>query len=102
MERCTGLLGVKGNVNLVIYIGLGNGAGWATDYAGSPAILFGLENIAALNWDDQMSLQSLAAHELGHLVHQARLSKEEWLALDESEQAAGHFRLYAEGFAERF
>jgi len=102
MERCTGLFETKDTINMVIYVGLGNGAGWATEYEGSPAILFGLENIAALNWDDKLSLQYLAAHELCHLVHQALYGTEQWLALYESESASRHFRLYAEGFAERY
>lgn len=53
----------------VIYLGLGCGAGWTTEYAGKPAILFGVENIAKEGWQVQEMLEGLMAHELGHLLH---------------------------------
>ena len=53
--------------NIVIYVGLENGAGWVTEFMGRPSILFGLEAIAELKWYDK--LEGLIAHEFGHLVH---------------------------------
>ena len=80
----------------VIYVGLGCGAGWANEYDGKPAILFGLENIAEEGWQGRDTLTGLAAHELGHLVHfewrkQANIANEDdhW------------WQLYTEGFAQR-
>ena len=35
---------------VIIYVGIGIGAGWATKYASKPAILLGLENIAECGW----------------------------------------------------
>ena len=101
-QRCTGVFELKETINMVIYLGLGNGAGWVTDYAGAPAILFGLENIADLNWIDRVSLEYLVAHELCHVVNQTLYGKERWLALYECETEGQYFRLYVEGFAERY
>jgi len=53
----------------VIYVGIGCGAGWATTFQNTPAILFGLENIAECGWEQEDSLAGLIAHELGHVVH---------------------------------
>jgi len=102
LERCTRVFGCLGEINTVIYIGLGNGAGWVTDYAGAPSILFGLENIADLNWADTEALEYLVAHELCHVAHQVIYGKEQWLALDEDELEGAYSRLYIEGFAERY
>lgn len=100
--KCNELFGPVGNINIVIYLGLGNGAGWVTDYEGAPSVLFGLENIADLNWMDTGSLEYLVAHELCHVVHQIMYGKEEWLALYEDAADGRYFRLYLEGFAERY
>jgi len=81
---------------VVIYVGIGLGAGWATTYRGSPAILFGLENIAEEGWTDTPTLRGLIAHELSHLLHGY------W-----RQEAGRRFRsgplrqLYVEGFADR-
>jgi len=95
-ERCLQTVQFKGEVVCVIYVGLGCGAGWADEYDGKPAILFGLENIAEEGWQERDALTGLTAHELGHLVHfewrkQADIANEEnrW------------WQLYTEGFAQR-
>jgi len=93
-DRCQQTTGFDNDLVCVIYVGLGCGAGWATEYDGKPAILFGLENIAEESWQDQATLEGLMAHELGHLVHfewreQAKVPDEE----------AGWWQLYTEGFA---
>lgn len=80
--------------NIVIYIGLENGAGWVTEYAGKPSILFGLEAIAKLKW--QSKAVGLAAHEFGHLVH--------WFKRNESTEKFEDdpiLWLYTEGFAQK-
>ena len=56
-------------LSYVIHVGLGCGAGWATTFAGRPAVLFGLENAAEEGWVDEESLERLVAHEFGHLAH---------------------------------
>lgn len=79
----------------VLYVGIGCGAGWATEFRDTPAILFGLENIAELGWTSEDGLGGLAAHELGHLAH------EMWRRQEKLEDATGPWgRLYEEGFAQ--
>jgi hypothetical protein len=101
-ERGANFFGRVAEVNIVVYIGLGNGAGWVTDYEGVPAILFGLENIADLDWTDVASLQYLVAHEICHVAHQALRGKREWSGLLQGTAEDGSLRLYLEGFAERY
>ena len=95
-KRCQQVTGFDSDLVCVIYVGLGCGAGWATDYDGKPAILFGLENIAEEGWQETETLEGLMAHELGHMVHfgwreQADLPNED----------SPWWQLYTEGFAQR-
>lgn len=57
------------NVDIVLYLGLCNGAGWATTLDGRDAVLLGIEKIAELNWCDIPSMQTLIYHEMGHIWH---------------------------------
>jgi len=86
------------NMVLVIYVGIGCGAGWSTRYEGLPAILLGLENIAESGWHTENKLQGLIAHEIGHLAHMAW--RNEWEVFEEMERDP-LFQLYSEGFAQR-
>ena len=87
--------GVDNDLVCVIYAGLGCGAGWATDYEGKPAILFGLENIAEEGWQEQATLEGLMAHELGHLVHL------EWRKqANRPDEDSPWWQLFTEGFAQ--
>ena len=93
--RCTHLFNFTDKYTVIIYVGVGCGAGWVTTYNGQPAILFGLENIAAEKWQERDTLYGLMAHEFGHLLHfhwrdQAGLNKEE----------GAWWQLYTEGFAQ--
>jgi hypothetical protein len=81
-------------VTAVIYVGIGCGAGWATEFKGKSALLFGLENIAECGWSDSRSLEGLVAHELGHLFHE-RIRESMNLAFDDGPL----WRLYKEGIA---
>jgi hypothetical protein len=85
-------------ISLVIYVGIGCGAGWATRYAGLPAILVGLENVAESGWHTKERLQGLVSHEIGHLAHMAW--RKEWERFEGAEQNP-LFQLYSEGFAQR-
>jgi hypothetical protein len=81
---------------VVVYVGIGLGAGWATTYQGSPALLFGLENIAEEGWSKPEAIEGLIAHELGHLIHF------HWRAQAGRTPGSGPWwQLYEEGFAER-
>jgi hypothetical protein len=86
------------NITLVIYIGIGCGAGWATTYNRQPAILLGLENIAEEKWHTKNKIKALISHEIGHLVHMKW--RNEWTTFEKAEQDP-LFRLYSEGFAQR-
>jgi hypothetical protein len=80
---------------LVIYVGIGLGAGWATRFRGQPAVLLGLENIAEEGWIEADVLRGLLAHELGHLAHA------HWREQAGCETGRGGFwQLYEEGFAQ--
>jgi hypothetical protein len=94
-SRARSLLGLGGDVVFVIYVGIGCGAGWATTFRRSPAILFGLENIAECGWSDAGTIAGLVAHELGHLVH-AQLRAQHGTATG----AGPWWQLYEEGFAQ--
>jgi hypothetical protein len=84
------------DIVVVIYVGIGCGAGWATSYNDTPAILFGLENIAECDWSNVSDIQGLFAHEAGHLVHQ------HWRAQNNKPSSSGPWwQLYEEGFAQR-
>jgi hypothetical protein len=90
------VLGFESDAIFVIYVGIGCGAGWATLFRNSPAILFGLENIAECGWSRPPSLTGLVAHEIGHLVHH------HWRAQYGMAVGSGPWwQLYSEGFAQR-
>ncbi len=91
-----GIFGIKNeDYNIVIYVGLENGAGWVTEFRKKPSILFGLEAIAELKWYNE--LNGLISHEFGHLIHWL-LRKEDIEKLEEEEEMIW---LYTEGFAQR-
>lgn len=93
-------LGIDFGIILVVYVGIGCGAGWATKYDGKPAILLGLENIAEENWHTKTRLRGLISHEIGHLIHMKW--RGEWGEAIEDEEKDPLFLLYSEGFAQRY
>jgi hypothetical protein len=54
---------------IILYLGLCNGAGWATTLDGKPVILIGIEKIIELDWCDESRMSALIYHELGHIWH---------------------------------
>ena len=44
------------DVDIVLYLGLCNGAGWVTNINGQDVILLGIEKILELNWCDEDSM----------------------------------------------
>jgi hypothetical protein len=84
-------------VHFVLYVGLGVGAGWATELGGRPACLFGLENAAEMVPGSGVGSPISVAHEVAHLAH------DEWRG-PRAEATASTLRgpygqLYSEGFA---
>jgi hypothetical protein len=89
-------LGFESDVIFVLYVGVGCGAGWATTYRQTPAVLLGLENIAEEGWLSSDALSGMLAHEIGHLAHF------HWRAQRGLPKGAGPWwDLYEEGFAQR-
>ena len=95
-ERILDVLGTGLDVDIVLYLGLCNGAGWATSVDGRKTVLLGLEKIIELDWCDAASMTSLIYHELGHLWHEA-CGKFHLAAGHEREKSVWH--LYQEGIA---
>ena len=57
------------DVDIILYLGLCNGAGWATKLNDRSVVLLGIEKIVELDWCDEISMIGLVYHELGHLWH---------------------------------
>lgn len=55
------------DVDIVFYLGLCCGAGWATAVNGRRTILLGLEKIMELRWCSPDDMRGLVWHELGHV-----------------------------------
>jgi hypothetical protein len=96
LTKACRVLDYDGDLLLIIYVGIGLGAGWATTYGGRPAILFGLENIADCGWSGKRALTGLVAHELGHLVHFQRRD-----SANVPKGEGSWWQLYSEGYAMR-
>lgn len=94
-QRVRDSLNYSGEVCYVLYVGLGNGAGWATKYDNRPAVLFGLEGIVDSGFDPLDRLPGLVAHELGHVAHHS------WREMHSLGLGSGPWwQLYEEGFAQ--
>jgi len=55
------------DVDVILYLGLCNGAGWVTQLGGRWVLLLGIEKIVELNWICLDKMRSLIYHELGHV-----------------------------------
>lgn len=59
------------DLDIILYLGLCNGAGWATTVDERNVILLGIEKIIELDWQDEVMMKSLIFHEIGHVWHNA-------------------------------
>lgn len=57
------------DVDIVFYLGLCNGAGWASEYNGQKTVFLGIEKIMELNLCSKEDMCGLIYHELGHIYH---------------------------------
>jgi hypothetical protein len=83
-------------LDIIFYLGLCNGAGWATTLDGRDAILLGVEKIVELNWQDTASMQALIYHEIGHIWHKTYGNSYPSVS---SQGDASLIQLYREGIA---
>ena len=98
-QKILDAFGVDLDVTIVFYLGLCNGAGWATKLSHKPAVLLGIEKIVELNWCDENEMAALLYHELGHIWHFLFEQKKK-LPLTAKENAIR--QLYREGIAMTF
>ncbi len=68
-ENLSKLFDTEPDINIVLYLGLCNGAGWATTLDGKNTVLLGVEKIIELSWGDETNMRALVLHEIGHLWH---------------------------------
>ena len=55
------------DATIILYLGLCNGAGWATEIDGQDYVLLGVEKIMELDWIKKEDMIGLIYHELGHI-----------------------------------
>lgn len=70
-EKIIESFGKELDVDIVLYLGLCNGAGWVTEINGRTVVLLGIEKIIELDWVSIDDMRGLIYHELGH-VYQAQ------------------------------
>ena len=87
------------DVDIVLYLGLCNGAGWVNNINGRDVILLGIEKILELNWCDEDSMYGLIYHELGHVYHKQYGEFEQHSADNERNFV---WQLFTEGIAMYF
>ena len=92
---------IKDDIYVYFYVGLCNGAGWATEINSDYAVLLGLEKIVELDWYDKNSLISLLYHELCHVAHNI-LREQTFFPSLKTEREKSIWQLYIEGFAQRY
>ena len=85
--------------DIILYLGLCNGAGWVCELAGRTTVLLGIEKIIELGWLDERSMMGLLFHELGH-VYQAQYGRFKF----NTDSMKDHFlwKLFTEGVAMAF
>ncbi len=70
-ERIVRRFGRTVDADLILYLGLCNGAGWVTAIDEKTVVLLGIEKILELGWHGIDAMNGLLLHELGH-VYQAQ------------------------------
>lgn len=83
------------DVTIILYLGLGNAAGWATTINNQKVVLIGLEKVVELGWCSESDMKALIYHELGHIYHSHFEHKNHLL----NNRRKGIYQLYSEGIA---
>ncbi len=95
-DNLSKLFDTEPDINIILYLGLCNGAGWATTLDGKNTVLLGIEKIIELNWGDETNMRALILHEIGHLWHELNGN----LHIPEyTKRRKGIAQLYCEGVA---
>ena len=95
-DNLSKLFDTEPDINIILYLGLCNGAGWATTLDGKNTVLLGIEKIIELDWGDETNMRALILHEIGHLWHKLNGN----LHLPEfTKRRKGIAQLYCEGVA---
>ncbi len=95
-ENLNKLFETEPDISIILYLGLCNGAGWATRLDGKDTVLLGIEKIIELDWGNEADLRALILHEIGHLWHNQNGN----LHIPEfTKRRKGIAQLYCEGVA---
>lgn len=94
-EKIKNKFNVDLDVAIILYLGLGNAAGWATTIKNQKVVLIGLEKIVELGWCSENDMRALIYHELGHIYHFLFEHKE--LIISKRKESVR--QLYREGIA---
>ena len=95
-QKTADIFGEELEISIIFYLGLCNGAGWATDLNGQSVILMGIEKIVELNWCNERNMAALLYHELGHIWHYAHRTVPTTV---ETQKQKALWQLYTEGMA---
>jgi len=95
-EKITRVFGKELDVEIVLYLGLCNAAGWVTRFGERDVILLGIEKILELGWCGVDDMYGLVYHELGHIFHRQYGSFDHPC---DGEQKSFVWQLFREGFA---
>jgi uncharacterized protein YjaZ len=100
-ERVKKTFQIELEINVVIYCGLCNSAGWVTTYGGRRAVLLGIDKIAELGWHTMEKIEPLISHELCHVIHfEIRGEDDLDIAIEKNRYNRGIWSIYEEGFAQ--
>lgn len=92
---------IHNDICMCFYMGLCNGAGWATEIDSKQTVLIGSEKVAELDWHDEESMAALMCHELCHIAHSV-LRNESLDKEFDTQRDKSMWQLYVEGFAQRY
>ena len=95
-DNLSKLFDTEPDINIILYLGLCNGAGWATTLDGKNTVLLGIEKIIELDWGDETNMRALILHEIGHLWH--KLNGNLYIP-EYTKRRKGIAQLYCEGVA---
>ncbi len=95
-DNLSELFDTEPDINIILYLGLCNGAGWATTLEGKNTVLLGVEKIIELNWGDETNMRALILHEIGHLWHKLNGNTN---IREFTKRRKGVAQLYCEGVA---